>query len=212
MISCPIGASVAEFATRRLSHICEMPRYRGLLHVDLGVQQKRDTKKVASETRGRNGASVAQFATRRPSSTRELPRYRVVLRGFRMLAGGDRTGWLGRQDSKLCISKWCLTVFRTCGRGSERARLGPPGARCASLTADRWNAQFRILPPQPAKCRDDDVALLSGFGAQRPGRSDYYFSEHHACHLEKSSRNSGWGGRWKTLEGRLWLRVNEPTA
>jgi hypothetical protein len=32
-------------------------------------------------------------------------RYRVVLRGVHMLPSGDRvrTGWLGRQDSKLCI-------------------------------------------------------------------------------------------------------------
>jgi hypothetical protein len=33
----------------------------------------------------------------------EMPRYRVVLRGLHMLPSGDRTGWLGRQDSKLCI-------------------------------------------------------------------------------------------------------------
>src|SRR5208337_1424804 len=47
-------------------------------------------QKVASETRGRDGASVAQFPTRRTSRIREMPRYRAVLRGLRMLAGGDR--------------------------------------------------------------------------------------------------------------------------
>jgi hypothetical protein len=49
-------------------------------------------QKAASETRGRNGTSVAQFPTRRPRGICEMPRYRVVLRGLRLLAGGDRTG------------------------------------------------------------------------------------------------------------------------
>jgi hypothetical protein len=48
-------------------------------------------------------ASVAEFPTRRPSRIHEMPRYRVVLRDFRMWTGGDWTGWLGWQDSKLCI-------------------------------------------------------------------------------------------------------------
>jgi hypothetical protein len=60
-------------------------------------------QKTAAETRRRNASSLAQFPTRRPSGIREMPRYRAVLRGLRTLAGGDRTGWLGRQDSKLCI-------------------------------------------------------------------------------------------------------------
>jgi hypothetical protein len=31
------------------------------------------------------------------------PPYGALLRCFHMLGGGDRTGWLGWQDSKLCI-------------------------------------------------------------------------------------------------------------
>jgi hypothetical protein len=37
-------------------------------------------------------------------------RYRAVLRGLRTLAGGDRTGWLGRQDSNLRIPHLVGTV------------------------------------------------------------------------------------------------------
>ena len=50
-------------------------------------------QKAASETRGQNSTSVAQFPTRRPRGTCEMPRYLVVLRGLRLLAGGDRV-WL----------------------------------------------------------------------------------------------------------------------
>ena len=69
----------------------------------LGGPAKTRHQKAASETRGRNGTSVAQFPTRRPRGICEMPRYRVVLRGVHMLPSGDRTGWLRRQDSKLCI-------------------------------------------------------------------------------------------------------------
>jgi hypothetical protein len=59
--------------------------------------------KLGSETKGPTGASVAQFATRRPGGICEMPRYRADLKGHRPLAGGDRTGWPGRRDSKRCI-------------------------------------------------------------------------------------------------------------
>jgi hypothetical protein len=66
---------------------------------------KNETPKSGPGDQGQNGAFVAEFVTRRPSSIRELPRYRVVLRGFRVFAGGDRTGWLGRQDSNLGMAE-----------------------------------------------------------------------------------------------------------
>jgi hypothetical protein len=42
----------------------------------------------------------------RDTETKQYARIATVPPGFeglRVLAGGDRTGWLGRQDSKLCI-------------------------------------------------------------------------------------------------------------
>jgi hypothetical protein len=57
---------------------------------------------ISRNTSPINTAALLE-STRRPSGIREMPRYSAVLRRLRTLAGGDRTGWLGRQDSKLCI-------------------------------------------------------------------------------------------------------------
>jgi hypothetical protein len=44
---------------------------------------------------------------RHPKNSRcEMPRYRAVLSGIHMLARRDRTGWLGRQDSNLRMSRF----------------------------------------------------------------------------------------------------------
>ena len=46
-----------------------------------------------------HGAAVTQLRTRRPSDICEMPRYHAVFCGLPMLGGGDRTGWLGWEDS-----------------------------------------------------------------------------------------------------------------
>ena len=76
-----------------------------------------------SETGSRRGASVANFRTRRPAHICRMPPKRAVLSGLSMSGGGDRTGWLGRQDSNHCISE------------SNSLRLSARGGRsrtCAS--------------------------------------------------------------------------------
>jgi hypothetical protein len=54
-----------------------------------------------------------------------MPRHRAVLSRIHILADGDWTGWLGRRDSNLCISKSDLLNFIQPQRdlGVDRARL-----------------------------------------------------------------------------------------
>jgi len=71
-----------------------------------------------SETGSRRGASVANFRTRRPAHICRMPPKRAVLSGLSMSGGGDRTGWLGRQDSNHCISE--SNSLRLSARGGTR--------------------------------------------------------------------------------------------
>jgi hypothetical protein len=62
-------------------------------------------QKWPSETGGRNDASMAEFRTRRPSHICETSRCRAVFERSSYVTRWRRTGWLGRRDSNLCISK-----------------------------------------------------------------------------------------------------------
>ena len=67
--------------------------------------QKTRHQKRAAETGGRNGAPIAKFRTRRPAHICETSRYRAVFERPSYVRRWRRTGWLGRQDSNLCIKK-----------------------------------------------------------------------------------------------------------
>ncbi len=56
-------------------------------------------------------ASIAKFRTRRPAHICEASRYRAVFERPSYLTRLRRTDWLGRRDSKLCISKSDLLNF-----------------------------------------------------------------------------------------------------
>ena len=91
----------------------------------LGHTAKTRHQKRPAETGGRNGASIAKFRTRRPAHICEISRYGAVFVRPSYLTRLRRTGWLGRRDSKLCISKSDLLNFIPPQRvlGVDRARL-----------------------------------------------------------------------------------------
>jgi hypothetical protein len=71
---------------------------------------------------------------------------RAVSSGVHMLADGDRTGWLGRQDSNLCIRN----QFRKSNRKSLMPRFIEIGGIPSTIqTAVNRDAGVRVLPPQP---------------------------------------------------------------
>jgi hypothetical protein len=93
--------------------------------------QKRDTKKARGDRR-RNGASIAKFRTRRPAHICETSRYRAVLKRPSYVTRWRRTGWLGRQDSNLCISD----------RNSRR--LSARGVSTTIFSALFWSGVYRV--------------------------------------------------------------------
>jgi hypothetical protein len=122
----------------------------------------------------------AEFRTRRPAHISETSRYRAVFERPSYVTRWRRTGWLGRRDSNLCISKTDLlniippeqdlgvdrapeTFVRSAARASlirdAQVRVLPPGLRvlansdsiCRGFGEFRFrNAEVRIPPPQPA--------------------------------------------------------------
>jgi hypothetical protein len=60
---------------------------------------------------------------------REMPRCHAFLSGIHMLAGGDRTGWLGREDSNLRMaeskSKWFALFVKTHSEKMREFDLDP---------------------------------------------------------------------------------------
>jgi hypothetical protein len=61
-------------------------------------------KKARGDRRQEWRASIAKFRTRRPAHVCETSRYRAVFERPSYVTRWRRTGWLGRQDSNLCIS------------------------------------------------------------------------------------------------------------
>jgi hypothetical protein len=76
-----------------------------LLGTDSREHIKRDTKKWPSETGAEMTLPWPNFRTRRPSHIRETSRFRAVFERSSKVMRWRRTGWLGRRDSNLCISK-----------------------------------------------------------------------------------------------------------
>jgi hypothetical protein len=62
-------------------------------------------QKSASETEARDGDNEAQSETRTPGGIRRVPAFRADFREPPADNGGDRTGWLGRQDSNLGMAE-----------------------------------------------------------------------------------------------------------
>jgi hypothetical protein len=115
------AASSSTTGQSRAAHLVEFAQ-RFNAHI------KNEAPKKARGDRGRNGASIAKFRTRRQSHICEMPRYRAVLSDIRLLTRRDRTRWLGRQDSNLCI--------RDRGRARDRIRR----ARGRGRQVDRGRA------------------------------------------------------------------------
>ena len=82
------------------------PECRAYQHRSKTRHQKR-----SAETGGRNGVSIAEFRTRRPAHISETSRYHAVFERPSYVTRWRRTGWLGRRDSNLCISKSDLLKF-----------------------------------------------------------------------------------------------------
>jgi hypothetical protein len=99
---CPVSLPV-RFRRRpcnpRSGDVC-LCEHQHLQHILKTRHQKRP-----SETGGKNGAFIAKFHTQRQSHICKMPRNRAVLSDIRLLTRSDRTRWLGRQDSNLCISE-----------------------------------------------------------------------------------------------------------
>jgi hypothetical protein len=58
-----------------------------------------------SKTRHQKRSDIAEFRARRPAHISETSRYRAVFERPSYVTRWRRTGWLGRQDSNLCISE-----------------------------------------------------------------------------------------------------------
>src|SRR3979490_3274347 len=96
---------------------------------------KNETPKKGRGDRRQNGAPIAKFRTRRPAHICETSRYRAVFERPSYVRRWRRTGWLGRQDSNLCIleSEFAKTLSpgggtRTCAsriKGAPDRRLDP---------------------------------------------------------------------------------------
>ena len=84
---------------------------------------KNETPKKARGDRRRNGASIAKFRTRRPAHICETSRYRAVFKRPSFVTRWRRTGWLGRQDSNLCISDRNSPRLPARARGFEPLHL-----------------------------------------------------------------------------------------
>src|SRR5262249_18361223 len=68
-----------------------------------------------------------------------LPRYRAVLSGVRMLASGDRTGWLGREDSN---SEMSTQIIPSKGRTDFRGPAEFQPQRLFAFELRRWGTQL----------------------------------------------------------------------
>jgi hypothetical protein len=90
-------------------------------------------RKVATlRTGGRNCAPLAKFRTRRPAHTCETSRYRAGFERPSYVRRWRRTGWLGRQDSNLCIwNGGRLGLPLSCGaKVGSRSCAGLPAGAC----------------------------------------------------------------------------------
>ena len=89
-------------------------------------------QKRSAETGGRNGASIAKFRTRRPAHICDSSRYRAVFERPSYVTRWRRTGWLGRRDSNLCISKSDLRYGAVLERHSYVTRWMGGGIRTSA--------------------------------------------------------------------------------
>jgi hypothetical protein len=104
-------------------------------HVLGGHTAKTRHQKRPLETGGTNGASIAKFRTRRQSHICKMPRYRAVFERPSYVTRWRRTGWLGRQESNLCIRNLCSRWLHCC-RAFRRGQIvhGPAGIPRSAAT------------------------------------------------------------------------------
>ena len=109
----PRGLDPAPRSQRPAGRLAGQPAAAAGAIRRLPAQPHQNTRhqNLAAETGSRNGRSSLQFRTQRP---RQKPRNGAVPRHFQVFSNdtrGDSTGWLGRRDSNLCISKSDLLNF-----------------------------------------------------------------------------------------------------
>ncbi len=98
----PISARSAPQVARSVSKIGTLSARR---HDAERARPKTRYQKSASETEARDGDNEAQSETRRPGGIQRMPAFRADFREPPADNGGDRTGWLGRQDSNLGMAE-----------------------------------------------------------------------------------------------------------
>jgi hypothetical protein len=113
----PRGVDAPTTTTGVISNACELflatPRYSAKR-----TPPKRDTENSPSETDGRIGVRQANSETRRPGNIRRMAAFGADFDGWPESVGGDRTGWLRREDSKPRILLWrnaVLSCFEMAG-------------------------------------------------------------------------------------------------
>src|SRR2546421_10177388 len=91
----------------------------------LALPMKTRHEKWPLETEGRNDAFLARSGTRRPSQIPQIARNRAVSGGGTTHNGGDRTGWLGWQDSNSGMSLQIMSL-KCCTNFLRFSEIVPP--------------------------------------------------------------------------------------
>jgi len=125
----------------------------------VGHTSKTRRQKGPAETGGRNGASIAKFRTRRPAHICETSRYRAVFERSSYVTRWRRTGWLGREDSNICISESECAKTLSSGREDSNMRIPQAQSERHHLRQSRGKATTDPLPTSDCKLGRKDVLL-----------------------------------------------------
>ena len=111
----------------------------------------------------------AEFRTRRPAHISETSRYRAVFERPSYVTRWRRTGWLGRRDSNLCISKTDLLNIIPPEQDLGVDRAPETFVRSAARASLIRDAQVRVLPPGLKSWQIRSAEVLANFdsGMQR---------------------------------------------
>ena len=127
-----------------------------------GTSRENETPKMALGDREAE-MTRAEFRTRRPRHISETPRYRAVFERSSYVRRWRPTGWLGRQDSKLCIL-------------DRNYQNSQPGGQHSNLRVSDCSARASLL----------NKFLASFTTARTPkfSRSDFKMQRFESCRLE----------------------------
>jgi hypothetical protein len=189
----PVSITISSTDCTTANKFCVRWRFPGYQCPSSIIRTRGASRRAVCRAHGARPASRAdrRFLWRRTSwSGAAPPRHhgsRSSVR-HRPLAGGDRTGWLGRQDSKLCIPSVCCQRCASRPGGPSRARSLPrPHVRKTvrhHLEMQRFES---CRPSQPVRSprvkvpsrrkttpcaafRGYGLVSVSGFGLPKPSR------------------------------------------